>query len=69
MCGKIFWFIVFTFQENALNLCICTLAPVPHSKLEVEVFENLFPQDERGGGNYDLLNENSIRKYEDELKH
>ena len=28
-----------------------------------------FPQDERGEGNYDLLYQNSIRKYEDDLEH
>ena len=34
----------------------CTLAPVSQSKLQVEFFENLFPQDEgKSGGNYDLL--------------
>ena len=33
-------------------------------------FENLFPLIiERGGGNYDLLYQNSVRKYEDGLKH
>ena len=33
-------------------------------------FKNLFPPTaERGGGNYDLLYENSIRKYEDDLGH
>ena len=32
-------------------------------------FENLFPPtSERGGGNYDLLYQNSIRKYEDDLE-
>ena len=48
---------VFTFPENALNLCIFTHAPVPHSKLQVEFFENLFPprRKGRGGGNYDLF--------------
>ena len=45
---------VLTFLENALNLCIFTHAPVPNSKFQVEVLE-MFPQDERGGGNYDLL--------------
>ena len=31
-------------------------------------FENLFPRTaERDGGNYDLLYQNSIRKYEDDL--
>ena len=33
---------MFAFLENALNLCIFTHAPVPHSKLQVEFFENLF---------------------------
>ena len=28
----------FTFLENALNLCIFAHAPLPHSKLQVEVF-------------------------------
>ena len=33
-------------------------------------FENLFPATaERGGGNYDLLYQNLVRKYEDDLKH
>ena len=33
-------------------------------------FENLFPPTaERGGRNYDLLYQNSVRKYEDDLEH
>ena len=28
--------------ENALNLCISTHAPVPHSKLQIQFYENLF---------------------------
>ena len=33
-------------------------------------FENLFPIiAERGGGNYDLLYQNSVRKEEDDLEH
>ena len=40
--GKIFQFMVFTL-ENTLNLCIFIHAPVPHSKLQVQFFENLFP--------------------------
>ena len=39
---KIFQFMVFTFLENALNICIFTHAPVPHSKLQAGFFENLF---------------------------
>ena len=55
---------VSTFPENTWNLCIFTHAPFPHSKFEVEE-----TQDERGGGNYNLLYQNSIRKYEDDLEH
>ena len=61
---------VFTFLENPLNLGIFTHVPIPHSKLHAEFFENLFrPTAERGGENYDLLYQNSIRKYEDDLEH
>ena len=68
--GKIFKIIVFTFQESGLNLGIFTHASVPHSKLQAEFFENLFPQTaERCGENYDLLYQNSVRKNEDDLEH
>ena len=41
-----------------------THSPRQHS------FENLFPPTaERGGGNYDFLYQNSVRKYEDDLEH
>ena len=41
-----------------------THSPRQHS------FENLFPPTaERGGGNYDLLYQNSVRKYQDDLEH
>ena len=54
--GKHFKFIVFTFLENPLNIGIFIHAPVPHTKLQAEFFENLFPPTaERGGENYDLL--------------
>ena len=44
-----FQFMVFTFLENeSLNLCIFTQTPFPHSKLQVEVFENLFPLRRKG---------------------
>ena len=59
---KFFNFMMFTFQENALNLWIFTHAPVPQSKLQVEFFENLFPQDEKGEESY------IIRKYRDDLE-
>ena len=57
-------------MENALNLDIFTHAPVPHSKLQAEFFEIFFLWTaERGEENYDLLYQNSIRKYEDNLEH
>ena len=56
--------------RKSMNLCLFTHAPVSHSKLMVEFFENLFPQRQKGwaGGSHDLLYENSIRKYEDDLE-
>ena len=61
---------VFTLLENTLNLGIFTHALVPHSKLQEDFFENLFsPTAVRGGENYDLLYQNSIRKYEDDLEY
>ena len=52
------------------NLGIFTHAPIPHSKLQAEFFENLLhPTAERGGENYDFLYQNPIRKYEDDLEH
>ena len=54
------------FLENALNLDTFTHDPIPHSKLQTELFGNLFPPiAERGIENYDLLYQNSNRKYED----
>ena len=45
-------------------------APVPHSELQAEFFGNLFPPTaERGGENNDLLYQNSIIKYEDDLEY
>ena len=40
----------------------------PHSKVQVENFENLFPSTaERGGENYDFLYQNLVKK--DNLEH
>ena len=38
---------VFTILENALNIDISTHAPIPHSKLQAEYFENLFPSQQK----------------------
>ena len=61
---------MFTFLKNALNLGLFTHAPVPQSKLVAEFFENrFFPATETGGQKYNLLYQNSVRKYEVDLKH
>ena len=68
--GKFFKFMVLTFLENTLSLGIFTHTLVLQSERQVELFENLFPPTaEWGGENYDLLYQNSIRKYEDDLEH
>ena len=50
--GKIFavhnWYLLFTLLKNASNLYIFTHAPVIHSKLQAEFFENLFPPKAKG---------------------
>ena len=61
---------VFIFLENALNLDIFTHTAVSHSKLQSEFFENLFfSTTERGGENYNLLYQKSIKKYVVDLEH
>ena len=42
---------------------------MPQFPLQAEFFENLFPQDKRGGENYSLIYQNSIRKSRDDLEH
>ena len=50
---------VFAFRENALNPGIFTDAPVPNSKPQAEIFENLFPSTVgRGGEKHELLYQN-----------
>ena len=68
MCGENVSIYGAHIPRNALNLCSFTHAPVPHSKLQVEyILKICFPQNRRGEGKYDLLYQNSFRKYEDDL--
>ena len=60
---------VVAFLEGALNLGIFTRALLRHPKLPAEFFENLSPNSREGRRNYDLLYQNSTRKYEDNLEH
>ena len=67
MCGKNLSIYGVHIPRKSLNLCFFTHVPVPHSKLQVEFF--VAPKTEVVGGSYDLLYQNSIRKYEDDLEH
>ena len=71
MCRKIFQFTAFAFLENALNLCIFTHATVPPLKTLGRIFgKSVSPKNEGVYiGSYDLLYQNSIGKYEDDLEH
>ena len=61
---------VVAFLEGALNLGIFTRALLRHPKFQAEFFENLIsPNSRKGRRNYDLLYQNSTRKYEDNLEH
>ena len=53
------------FTENTLIRGIFTHAP-PHSSLAPR---SVPPTAERGVGSYDLLYQNSAKKYEDDLEH
>ena len=72
-------FMEFTSLENALNPGIFSHTPPPPFP-QVSIITPLSRQRgiiqsprqhffEKGGGNYDLLNQNSIRKYEDHSEH
>ena len=55
------------FLKTRVSFCIKFALWV---ELQAELLENLFPLTaERGGENYDLLYQNSIRKYGDDLEH
>ena len=71
MCGKGFLIYCGHIPRTSINLCFFTLAPVLHSKVLAEFFENLFPPRQNGwaGGSYDLLYQYSSRKYENDLEH
>ena len=67
--GKMFQFMVLTFLEYALNLGIL-LMPLLHTQNSRQNALEIFPTAaERGGENYGLLYQNSIRKFEDDLEH
>ena len=54
---------------DSRNFYSC-LSPLKTHSPRQHFFENLFPPTaQRDGGNYDLLYRNSLRKYEDDLKH
>ena len=47
MCGKKFSIYGVHIPRKSLNLCFFAHAPVPHSKLLVDVFENLFSRKQK----------------------
>ena len=67
MCGKTFSIYGVHIPRKSLNPCFFTHVPVPHSKLLVKFFVSL--KRDGVGGSYDLLYQNSIRKYKDDLEH
>ena len=67
MCGKNFPIYGFRIPRKSLNLSFFTHAPDSHPKPLVEFFVS--HETEGVGGSCDLLYQNSIRKYEDNLEH
>ena len=69
MCGKnfsIYGAHIPTKCIEFMHFCSCPSSPI---KTRQDFLKFCFPQDERGGENYDFLYQNSIRKYEDDLEH
>ena len=59
-----------SLKMHWIKAFLLIFSPVPHSKLQVKFFENLFPATaESGRENYGLFYPNSITKYEDHLEH
>ena len=59
----------FTFLENALNLCILFMPHFPSQNSRHSVLKICFFQEKSGRENYDLLYQNSAKKYENDLEH
>ena len=66
MCGKIFSIYGVHIPRKCIESMHFYLCLSPPLKTPGRI---CFTQDETGGGNYDLLYQNSIRKYEDDLEH
>ena len=64
MCWKSFSIYGFHIPRKYIESMHFYSCPVPHSKLQVEFFENLFPPRQKGWRKL-----NSVRKYEDDLEH
>ena len=58
----------FQFRE-CIESVHFTHASVAHSNSRQNFLKICFPKDKTGGGNYDLLYQSSVRKYEDDLEH
>ena len=56
-------------RPQVLAITLYRQKEITHSPRQ-HCFQHLFfPTAERGGANYDLLYQNSVRKYEDDLEH
>ena len=60
---------VFAFLENALNLGMFTHAPFPIQNSWQNFLKICFPQHQKVVKEYELLYQNSVRKFEDDLEH
>ena len=71
MCGKKFSIYGVNIPRKCIESRHFYSCPSPQLKTpsRKKLLSSCFPQDERGVGNCDLLYQNSIRKYEDDLEH
>ena len=71
MCGKIFSIYGVHIPRKGIEYMHFYSCLIPPVKIPGRIFGKSasFPEDERGGGKYDLLYQNLIKKCEDDLEH
>ena len=70
MCGKNFSIYVVHIPRKFIeSMHFLRMPRSPTQNARQNFLKICFPQDEMGGGNYNFLYQNSIRKYEDDLEH
>ena len=69
MCGKIFSIYAVPIPRKCIESIHFYSSPSPPFKTPCRIFSKCFSEAGKGGESYNLLYQNSIRKYEDYFEH